>query len=127
LTYWEGVDIPGDDLQVVIMGRLPFRAPGDPLEEAKLDRIRERGQSPFYRRSLPEAVLRFQQGFGRLIRTRSDRGVVIVFDPRVQPERSRYGRVFLDALGEVPREVVPLDDVVARLNDFWGDSRAYSD
>lgn len=125
-TYWEGVDIPGDDLQVVIVGRLPFRAPGDPLEEAKLERIRQRGKSPFYYRSLPEAVLRFQQGFGRLIRTSSDRGVVIVFDPRVHPGRSRYGRIFLDALPPVPREMTTTDRIVESIEAFWGAQHAHS-
>lgn len=120
MTFWEGVDIPGDDLQVVVMGRLPFKAPGDPLEEAKLERIRSRGQSPFYRRTLPEAVLRFEQGFGRLIRTKTDRGVVIVCDPRVRPDRTRYGRAFLEALAHVPCEVVPQSGVVASLEEFWG-------
>lgn len=119
LTYWEGVDIPGDDLEIVVMGRLPFRSPGDPLEEAKLDRIRQEGRSPFYRRSLPQAVLRFQQGFGRLIRTQSDRGVVIVFDPRVRPDRSHYGKVFLDSVGQVPRIVVPSNQVVQAIDQFW--------
>lgn len=123
LTYWEGVDIPGDNLEVVVMGRLPFRMPGDPLEEAKLDKIRESGHSPFYRRSLPEAVLRFQQGFGRLIRTKSDRGVVIVFDPRVNPSRSRYGQVFLEALEDVPRLLVPSSQVLESITKFWEDGQ----
>ncbi len=119
LTYWEGVDIPGDDLEIVVIGRLPFRSPGDPLEEAKLERIRQEGHSPFYRRSLPQAVLRFQQGFGRLIRTKTDRGVVIVFDPRVRPDRTHYGKVFLDSVGQVPRIVVPSRQVVQAVDQFW--------
>lgn len=126
LTYWEGVDIPGDDLEVVVMGRLPFRAPGDPLEEAKLERIRQHGQSPFYRRSLPEAVLRFQQGFGRLIRTKTDRGVVIVFDPRVQPGRTRYAGIFLGSLAEVPRVVGSRDRLLETIDEFWRTSDAHS-
>ncbi len=119
LTYWEGVDIPGDALEVVVLGKLPFRAPGDPLEEAKQDRVRELGHSPFYRRSLPEAVLRFQQGFGRLIRTKSDRGVVIVFDPRIEPGRSRYGKIFLNSLEEVPQAIVAPDEVLPSIEQFW--------
>ncbi|MDA8206421.1 MAG: exonuclease domain-containing protein [Thermaerobacter sp.] len=121
LTFWEGVDIPGDDLEVVVMGRLPFRAPGDPLEEAKLERIRAQGYSPFYRRSLPQAVLRFQQGFGRLIRSESDRGIVIVCDPRIKPDRSRYGQLFLDAIRDVPREMVPSERLGERIDQFWRD------
>lgn len=119
MTFWEGVDIPGDDLQVVVMGRLPFRAPGDPLEEAKLDRIRLRGHSPFYRRTLPQAILRFEQGFGRLIRTKADRGVVIVCDPRLQPGRTRYGSAFLKALAAVPVQTIPKESLVTSLDDFW--------
>ncbi len=119
MTFWEGVDIPGDDLQVVVMGRLPFKAPGDPLEEAKLDRIRGRGQSPFYRRTLPEAILRFEQGFGRLIRTKADRGVVIVCDPRLQPGRTRYGSAFLKALSLVPCQIIPQASLVSSLEEFW--------
>lgn len=117
-TYWEGVDIPGRDLEVVVIGRLPFRAPGDPLEEAKWERIRQNGQSPFYKRSLPEAILRFQQGFGRLIRTRTDRGVAIVFDPRVR--QARYGRLFLDTLAQVPRVEVPCQVVSDVVQQFLG-------
>ncbi len=125
LTYWEGVDIPGDDLEVVVMGRLPFRAPGDPLEEAKQERMRAQGQSPFYQRSLPEAVLRFQQGFGRLIRTKTDRGVVIVFDPRVHPGRTRYARLFLDSVADVPRILTPRSALIDSLQEFWGSDDAH--
>ncbi|MCL5115991.1 MAG: exonuclease domain-containing protein [Firmicutes bacterium] len=125
MTYWEGVDIPGSDLEVVIMGRLPFRAPGDPLEEAKQERIERRGQSPFYRRSLPEAVLRFQQGFGRLIRTTTDRGVVIVFDPRIQPGRTRYANLFLGALSGVPRVMGRQEELLTTIEEFWGSGHAH--
>ncbi|MCY0898322.1 MAG: exonuclease domain-containing protein [Firmicutes bacterium] len=126
LTYWEGVDLPGDDLEIVIMGRLPFRAPGDPLEEAKCERLRRAGLSPFYHRSIPEAVLRFQQGFGRLIRTNRDRGIVIVFDPRIRPEHSRYGRFFLESLPDVPAVTVPAAEIVRVIEEFWGSAHAYS-
>lgn len=126
MTYWEGVDIPGEDLEVVVMGRLPFRAPGDPLEEAKQERIARLGQSPFYRRSLPEAVLRFQQGFGRLIRTTRDRGVVVVFDPRVQPGRTRYANTFLASLKEVPRVLGSQEELLETIRAFWGPNHAHS-
>ncbi|NMP22277.1 helicase C-terminal domain-containing protein [Sulfobacillus harzensis] len=126
MTYWEGVDIPGSDLEVVIMGRLPFRAPGDPLEEAKQERIAQRGQSPFYRRSLPEAVLRFQQGFGRLIRTTQDHGVVVVFDPRIQPGRTRYANVFLASLKQVPRVAGSQADLLKTIEAFWEEHHAHS-
>ncbi|MCY0880281.1 MAG: exonuclease domain-containing protein [Firmicutes bacterium] len=125
-TFWEGVDLPGDDLEIVIMGRLPFRAPGDPLEEAKCERLQSAGLSPFYHRSLPEAVLRFQQGFGRLIRTTRDRGMVIVLDPRIHPKRSRYARIFLESLPEVPVRVVPLREMAQAIEAFWGGFYAHS-
>ncbi len=126
MTYWEGVDIPGQSLEVVVMGRLPFRAPGDPLEEAKQERIARLGLSPFYRRSLPEAVLRFQQGFGRLIRTTRDQGVVVVFDPRIQPGRTRYANTFLASLKEVPRILGSQGELLESIREFWGPNHAHS-
>lgn len=99
-SLWEGVDVPGDALVLVVIGRLPFATPGDPLEEARIERIRREGGNPFWERSLPQAVLRFQQGVGRLIRTATDRGVVAVFDSRVLEQR--YGKEFLRAVRPVP-------------------------
>ncbi len=115
-SLWEGVDVPGSDLSLVVIARLPFAAPGDPIEEARLERIQQSGQSPFYRRTLPQAILRFQQGFGRLLRTKTDRGVVVVYDPRVL--RSRYGVKFLKALGGPSLLVKPHDQVQASIQEF---------
>lgn len=119
MSLWEGVDVPGSKLECVIMGRLPFRSLGDPLEEARHERIRAEGASPFYRRSLPEAILRFQQGFGRLIRTSEDKGVVVVFDPRISPSKTRYGRHFLESLPEVPLMMAPISDLIREMRQFW--------
>lgn len=95
-SFWQGVDVPGRTLRNVIITRLPFDPPDRPLTQARLELIESRGGNPFMEESLPRAVIRFKQGFGRLIRTASDRGRVVVLDPRITT--ARYGRMFLDAL-----------------------------
>ncbi|MEQ9454279.1 MAG: helicase C-terminal domain-containing protein [Phycisphaeraceae bacterium] len=99
-TFWQGVDVPGDHLRNVIIMRLPFASPERPVVEARLERIEAQGKSAFAHYSLPEAVLKFKQGFGRLIRTRSDSGRVVVLDARLALKP--YGRRFLAALPELP-------------------------
>jgi DNA polymerase-3 subunit epsilon/ATP-dependent DNA helicase DinG len=91
-SFWEGVDIPGDDLSVVVIVRLPFAVPSDPVFAARSEQY----ENSFMQYAVPDAVLRFRQGFGRLIRTKTDRGVVALFDNRVITKR--YGQVFLDSL-----------------------------
>ncbi|MCM1565713.1 MAG: DEAD/DEAH box helicase [Dehalobacter sp.] len=95
-SFWEGIDLPGDMLRCVIMVRLPFWPPDTPILEAKARLLESQGLDPFYALNLPEAIIRFKQGFGRLIRTREDKGVVIVLDDRII--KKRYGRYFLQAL-----------------------------
>ncbi len=114
---WEGVDVPGPGLSLVVIARLPFAAPVDPLEEARLERLRARGQSAFYWRTLPQAVLRFQQGFGRLLRTRHDRGIVVVYDTRII--RSRYGSKFIQAVGGTRVEVRPEETLKEYIGQFF--------
>jgi len=95
-SFWEGIDLPGDTLSCVILVKLPFWPPSLPLIEARSEFLKSLGRDPFQELLLPEAVIRFKQGFGRLIRTKEDRGVVILLDDRVIEKY--YGRFFLNSL-----------------------------
>ena len=100
-SFREGVDVAGDALSVVVIDKLPFAAPDDPVFEARLDAIRRAGGNPFRDEQLPQAVIALKQGAGRLIRTETDRGVLVLCDPRLT--QKSYGRVFLDSLPPLPR------------------------
>jgi ATP-dependent DNA helicase DinG len=103
-SFWQGVDVPGEALSNVIITRLPFAVPDHPLIEARLEMIEARGGNSFDEFSLPEAILKFRQGVGRLIRTKTDTGIIVVLDNRILTKQ--YGQSFLDALPKCPVEVV---------------------
>ena len=99
-SFWQGVDVPGESLSCLIIDKLPFDSPGEPLVAARIDAIREQGGNPFMEYQVPSAIISLKQGLGRLIRKNSDRGIFSVLDTRIVT--SRYGRFFLDSLPEIP-------------------------
>jgi ATP-dependent DNA helicase DinG len=115
-SFWMGVDVPGEALEHVIITRLPFAFPNHPLIEARLEGIAARGGNSFMEYTLPEAILKFKQGAGRLIRTREDRGIVTILDARIV--RKNYGRAFISSLPRCPVEILSWDGEAEYLEPF---------
>ncbi len=115
-SFWQGIDSPGETLQVVVLCRLPFRVPTDPVLLARMDAVRAAGGNPFRDLSLPEAVMKLKQGFGRLMRRTSDRGVVLIPDSRIL--RKSYGRTFLSSLPAARQVVAPAERLVEEIESF---------
>ncbi len=116
-SFWEGVDVQGDALELVIMTRLPFRVPTEPILEARSEHISASGRDPFMEFTVPQAVIKFKQGFGRLIRSRTDRGAVLILDSRVLSRN--YGRIFLKSLPDLEVVAVDSDQLLKRLQQFF--------
>ena len=116
-SFWEGVDVPGDALRGLVIAKLPFRVPTEPVTAAQCEAIEARGGDPFAEYMLPHASLRLKQGFGRLIRTGTDRGVVTIADPRIVTKR--YGRGLLDALPPATRAIGRWVSLVERIRNFY--------
>ena len=116
-SFWEGVDVPGNPLRGLVIQKLPFRVPTDPVVAARVEAVAERGGDPFQEYLLPLAALRLKQGFGRLIRSRSDHGAVLLLDARIV--RRRYGRYLLESLPRVRLVRGPWDDVLRSVSAFY--------
>jgi ATP-dependent DNA helicase DinG len=123
-TFWEGVDVPGRALRGLIITKLPFRVPTEPMVAAQCDAIEARGGDSFREYMLPHATLRLKQGFGRLIRTASDRGIIVLDDPRVVTKR--YGRDLLDALPPASRVLRPWAEASAVISEFYAAVPSFS-
>jgi ATP-dependent DNA helicase DinG len=115
-SFWTGVDVPGDALSQVIITRLPFDPPTHPVTEAKTERIQEEGGNPFNQLTLPDALIKFRQGVGRLIRTQNDRGLVTLLDSRILAKT--YGRLFLESLPQRDFEQLTLANREERFRPF---------
>ncbi len=116
-SFWEGVDVPGEALELLFIPKLPFDVPSDPLIAARMDEIKKRGGNPFFEYSVPEAIIKFRQGFGRLIRSKTDRGVVLVGDNRLS--RMQYGKQFLNSLPVKGEIFLSQDDLFSALEKWY--------
>jgi len=116
-SFWEGVDIPNGKLKTVVLMKLPFKSPKDPIIEARSEALEAEGKNPFVSYHLPEALIKFKQGFGRLIRSRSDKGIVLCLDSRLKEKG--YGKQFLNALPPCPKHFVTRASVKETMDSFW--------
>ncbi|MCZ6754601.1 MAG: ATP-dependent DNA helicase, partial [Gemmatimonadetes bacterium] len=116
-SFWEGVDVPGNALRALVLTKLPFKVPTEPVTAARLERLAEQGIDGFMHYLLPHAALKLKQGFGRLIRSRRDVGVVLLLDPRVS--RKRYGPLMLESLPPADRATGSWAEILTRCEDFF--------
>jgi ATP-dependent DNA helicase DinG len=116
-SFWQGVDVHGEALECVIIPKLPFRVPTEPVIEARVEAIDKRGGNSFMDYSVPQAVIKLKQGFGRLIRRKTDFGAIVIFDNRVVTKR--YGQVFLESLPECRMEVGKSEEVFEEMAKFY--------
>jgi ATP-dependent DNA helicase DinG len=116
-SFWEGVDVVGSSLKCVIIARLPFPVPSDPVNEARGEAMAREGRDPFMEDSVPRAVIKFRQGVGRLIRHRQDTGFAVICDVRVV--RRAYGSIFLESLGEIPLERAATGRMAEMMKTFF--------
>jgi len=119
-SFWQGVDVQGDQLSCVVIDKLPFSVPSDPVVAARIRHLNESGRNAFYEYQIPEAIILLKQGLGRLIRSRTDRGILALLDKRVLTKS--YGRTFLQSLPDAP-----LTNNPAELRNFWGDRESDMD
>ncbi|MBO8170746.1 MAG: ATP-dependent DNA helicase DinG [Bacillaceae bacterium] len=117
-SFWEGVDIPGEALSCLVIVKLPFTPPYHPVAEARTDLLKKQGKNPFMELSVPQAVIKFKQGFGRLVRSRHDKGIVIIFDRRIV--EARYGRQFIQSLPESTIVQKPLKKMLPVIQEWLG-------
>lgn len=117
-SFWEGIDIPGDDLSCLVIVKLPFTPPYTPFYEAKAEQLKEQGKNAFMEYALPQAVIRFKQGFGRLIRRETDKGVIVVFDRRII--EAKYGKIFFNSLPPIEIQSVNKETLRHELHKWLG-------
>ena len=120
-SFWEGVDVPGDPLRGLVLQKIPFRVPTEPITQARMEAIEARGERAFETYQVPLAALRLKQGFGRLIRSREDRGGIVLLDSRILTKT--YGRALLSALPPAPLVKGPWEEVKTRLSAFYAEGR----
>lgn len=120
-SFWEGVDVRGRALELLVLVRLPFTVPTDPLQEAQIEALERQGIDSFSALTVPRAIIRFKQGFGRLIRSRTDRGAVLITDSRVRTKN--YGRRFMESLPVREAHYLPSEELLLRLAEFYRQPR----
>ena len=115
-SFWEGVDVPGESLSQVIIIKLPFAVPNDPVFAARSQALEKKGGNSFMQLSVPQAVIKFRQGFGRLVRRGDDRGVVVVLDRRIVEKR--YGSIFTNSIPKTRRMYSPMSSIIETVRNF---------